>query len=125
MATDRTFTAVADPTRRAILDLLREHGSLTAGQIAARFPAMSRPAVSKHLGVLRSASLVHAHERGRENHYTLDARPLGEIQRDWLNGFIPHWEQSLRQLKQHAESSDESAPRDRSRRVTDRTEEPA
>jgi DNA-binding transcriptional ArsR family regulator len=107
LAPDRTFAALADPTRRAILELLRDHSSLTAGQIAAHFPAISRPAVSKHLAVLRSASLVHARERGRENHYKLDARPLGEIQRNWLNEFIPCWEQSLRQLKSRAESKPE------------------
>ena len=63
--------------------------------------------MSKHLAVLRSARLVDAHERGRENHYELDARPLGEIQRNWLNGFIPYWEQTLRQLKTQAESKPE------------------
>ena len=86
---DQVFPALADPTRRAILDVLREHSSLTAGAIAARFPAISRPAVSKHLGVLRAAGLVRAEERGRENHYTLDARPLGELQREWLDRFAP------------------------------------
>lgn len=100
---DRVFAALADPTRRGILDLLREHEHMTAGQIASRFPSISRPAVSKHLGVLRDARLVHAEERGRENHYTLDARPLGEIQREFLDRFAPHWETSLRRLKREAE----------------------
>jgi DNA-binding transcriptional ArsR family regulator len=101
---DQVFPALADRTRRAILDLLRDHSSLTAGEIAARFPAISRPAVSKHLGVLRAAGLVRAEERGRENHYTLDAGPLGELQREWLNRFAPHWERSLQRLKREAES---------------------
>jgi DNA-binding transcriptional ArsR family regulator len=105
---DVVFPALADPTRRSILDLLRDHSSLTAGEIAARFRTMSRPAVSKHLGVLRSAGLVRAEERGRENHYTLDARPLGELQRDWLNRFAPHWEASLERLKQEVESDPRS-----------------
>jgi len=104
LSTDTTFAALADPTRRAILDLLREHASLTAGQIAARFPSLSRPAVSKHLGVLRRASLVRSRERGRENHYTLDALPLREVQLAWLEQFAPHWEQSLERLKRLAES---------------------
>ncbi len=101
---DQVFGAIADPTRRAILDLLREQSTLTAGQIAARFATISRPAVSKHLRVLREANLVHAHEHGRENHYTLDAEPLGLIQRDWLNQFAPHWEQSLERLRHQAEA---------------------
>jgi DNA-binding transcriptional ArsR family regulator len=105
LSTDTTFAALADPTRRAILDLLRDHASLTAGEIAGRFPALSRPAVSKHLGVLRRASLVHARERGRENHYTLDALPLREVQLAWLERFAPHWEQSLEQLKRQAEAN--------------------
>ena len=101
---DDVFTALADPTRRAILELLRDHPSLTAGEVAAHFTEISRPAVSKHLGVLRAAKLVRAEERGRENHYTLDAQPLGELQREWLNRFAPHWERSLRRLKHEAES---------------------
>ena len=103
MAADLVFAALADPTRRAILDLLRERRSLTAGEIASRFPAISRPAVSKHLRVLRTAQLVRAEEHGRENHYTLDARPLGEVQREWLDQFAPHWEASLARLKRAAE----------------------
>ena len=103
MRADAVFSALADPTRRTILDLLREHERLTAGEIAARFPAMSRPAVSKHLRVLREADLVQAREQGRENHYTLDSRPLAEVQREWLDRFTPHWEQSLRRLKREAE----------------------
>jgi DNA-binding transcriptional ArsR family regulator len=110
LITDRTFTALADPTRRAILDLLRDHASLTAGEIAARFPAISRPAVSKHLGILRGVELVRADERGREHHYRLDAGPLGEIQRDWLERFAPHWERSLERLKEAAESPPTSPP---------------
>ena len=59
---DRVFGALSDPTRRAILDLLREHQEMTAGDIAGRFQRISRPAVSKHLRVLREAGLVHATE---------------------------------------------------------------
>jgi DNA-binding transcriptional ArsR family regulator len=102
LGTDQTFVALADSTRRAILDLLREHGSMTAGHIASRF-AISRPAVSKHLRVLREARLVRTDERGREIHYSLDAAPIGQVQRDWLDAFAPHWERSLERLKQQSE----------------------
>jgi hypothetical protein len=47
--------------------------------------------------------LVYAHERGRENHYILDARPLAEVQRSWLDEFVPHWEHSLEELKRQVE----------------------
>jgi DNA-binding transcriptional ArsR family regulator len=105
LAADLVFGALADPTRRGILDLLRERERLTAGEIASQFPSISRPAVSKHLGVLRAAGLVHAEERGRENHYTLDAEPIGQVQREWLDQFAPFWDESLRRLKARAESS--------------------
>jgi DNA-binding transcriptional ArsR family regulator len=97
------FGALADPTRRSILDLLRGQPSLTAGEIAARFPRVSRAAVSKHLRVLREARLVRARERGREWHYSLDARPLGMVYRQWLESFAPYWEESLGRLKRRVE----------------------
>lgn len=99
---DAVFSALADGTRRGILDLLREQGTLTAGVIADRFPTISRPAVSKHLRVLRTARLVRAEERGREWHYRLEPGPLA-AQRDWLDGFAPFWEESLERLKRQAE----------------------
>lgn len=101
------FAALADPTRRSILELLRERPTLTAGAIAARFPRVSRAAVSKHLRVLRQARLVKARERGRERHYSLDPRPLGAIYEGWLAGFAPFWEQSLERLKRRAEEGQE------------------
>ena len=51
---------------------------------------MSRAAVSKHLRVLREAGLVRARERGRAWHYSLDAGPLAEVYRDWLESFAPY-----------------------------------
>lgn len=97
------FAALADPTRRAILDLLRQRASLNAGEIAAQFPTISRAAVSKHLKVLRQARLVRVRKRGREWHYTLDAQPLADIYREWLANFAPLWEESLSQLKRQVE----------------------
>ena len=97
------FAALADPTRRAILELLRARGPCTAGEIAAAFPKISRPAVSKHLAVLRRARLVRARQSGREWRYTLDPRPLERVYRDWLEQFAPMWEASLRRLTERAE----------------------
>jgi DNA-binding transcriptional ArsR family regulator len=98
------FPALADPTRRAILVLLREERTLTAGSIAAAFPNISRPAVSKHLGVLRDAELVRAQETGREWHYTLDPGPLADVYENWFGEFAPLWDQGLRNLKNTVES---------------------
>jgi DNA-binding transcriptional ArsR family regulator len=101
-----TFAALADPTRRAILELLRDKSGLTAGSIAESFPQVSRPAVSKHLGVLRRARLVRARQIGREWRYSIDARPLAEIYLDWLETFAPLMEESLGSLKAKAESDE-------------------
>jgi DNA-binding transcriptional ArsR family regulator len=97
------FVALADPTRRAVLELLRDEGTLPAGQIAAHFPQLSRPAISKHLRVLREAQLVRAREVGREQHYTLDPEPLAEIYRTWIAPFVPGWEAGLQELKRRVE----------------------
>ena len=99
------FGALADPTRRSILDLLRGKPSLTAGEIASHYPRVSRAAVSKHLRVLREARLVRARERGREWHYSLDARPLATVYREWLESFAPYFEESLGRLKRRVEES--------------------
>jgi len=97
------FPALADPTRRAILDLLRVTETLTAGAIAAEFPALSRPAVSKHLAVLRDARLVRVRETGREWHYALDPEPLADVYENWLGKFAPLWDESLKRLKRKVE----------------------
>jgi DNA-binding transcriptional ArsR family regulator len=87
------FEALADPTRRAILDVLRDEGEVTAGALAARFPRISRPAVSRHLKVLRQSRLVVARQAGREWRYSLDARGLAEVYRGWFAQFEPIWMQ--------------------------------
>ncbi|UBU18857.1 metalloregulator ArsR/SmtB family transcription factor [Nonomuraea gerenzanensis] len=81
---DQVAGAVADPVRRQILVLLRD-GPLPAGDIAERF-AISRPAVSRHLRVLRQSGLVRAELVGRQRLYTLDPEPFGELI-TWLARF--------------------------------------
>src|SRR5262249_26481377 len=76
-----TFNALADPTRRAVLDMLRS-GSLPAGQIAQAFP-VSRPAISKHLRFLRRARLVREQRNGRLRVYELNANPLRAVH-SWI-----------------------------------------
>jgi len=71
---EATFGALADPTRRAVLDLLRR-GRQPAGQIANQFP-VSRPAISKHLRLLRRAHLVEEQREGRHRYYQLNPAPL-------------------------------------------------
>lgn len=94
------FAAIADPTRRAVLQRLAQ-GEITAGHIAAAFP-ISRPAVSKHLRILRQAALVRVERRGRERVYRLNARPLREVDY-WLGLYRTFWERNLASLKRHVE----------------------
>src|SRR5262245_25252311 len=97
---DDVFRAIADPTRRAILDRLRA-GPANAGALAAAF-RQSRPAVSKHLRVLREAQLVIDTRVGRERVYTVDPAPLQNVQ-GWLEGYRGFWQAGLAGLKRHLE----------------------
>jgi DNA-binding transcriptional ArsR family regulator len=98
---DAVFSALSDPTRRAVLDLLRS-GSLPAGQIAQAFP-VSRPAISKHLRLLRRAHLVKEVRRSRHRFYSLNPAPLKTVDA-WLNRYRVFWETSLTSLKAVVES---------------------
>ena len=94
------FRAIADPTRRAILDRLRA-GPANAGALAADFRS-SRPAVSKHLRILREARLVVDARIGRERVYTVNPAPLQGVA-GWLEGYRAFWQESLAQLKRNLE----------------------
>src|SRR5947209_6512825 len=96
-----TFQALADPTRRAVLDLLRR-GSQPAGQIANAFP-VSRPAISKHLRLLRRAHLVREHREGRHRVYQLNPEPLRAVD-SWIEQYRQFWTNSLNNLKAFVES---------------------
>ena len=98
---EATFSALADPTRRAVLDLLRT-GRQPAGQIAQAFP-ISRPALSKHLRLLRRAHLVHEHREGRNRFYRLNPEPLRAVD-SWLEQYRSFWSTSLANLKAFVET---------------------
>jgi DNA-binding transcriptional ArsR family regulator len=99
------FEALADPTRRGILELLRLRGLATAGEIADAFAQISRPAVSRHLRVLREAGVVMADQRGREWQYRIDAAGLAAHYRDFFERFAPMWEDALQRLKRQVEDA--------------------
>ena len=94
------FRAIADPTRRAILDRLRG-GAAPVNALAAEF-SQSRPAISKHLRVLRRARLVLEKRVGRERRYQLDPAPLQKVA-GWIEGYRGFWQTSLTRLKRHLE----------------------
>jgi DNA-binding transcriptional ArsR family regulator len=103
-----SFHALADPTRRAVLDLLRQ-GSQPAGQIARAFP-VSRPAISRHLRLLRRAHLVQERREGRHRFYELNPEPLKAVD-SWLEHYRVFWQANLSRLKAfvEAEHAKESA----------------
>ena len=101
------YFALADPTRRAILELLWERGPLPAGAVAEHFPAISREAVSRHLRILREAELVTPESRGRESWYCIHDRGLAELHEAFFARFAPLFEQSLAALKDVVESPPE------------------
>jgi DNA-binding transcriptional ArsR family regulator len=101
-APDRSvFRAIADPTRRAILDRLRA-GPAPVNELASAF-AQSRPAISKHLRMLREARIVSEQRQGRERLYRLEPRELQEIS-DWILPYRSFWQVSLGNLKNYLEN---------------------
>jgi DNA-binding transcriptional ArsR family regulator len=94
------FRAVSDPTRRAILDRLRA-GPAPVNELAADFE-QSRPAISKHLRVLREARLVREERVGRERLYQLQPAPLQRVA-GWVEGYRSFWQRSFEQLKSYLE----------------------
>src|SRR6185437_6463813 len=99
---DAVFRAIADPTRREILGLLRG-GRRTVNDIAQNFRT-SRPAISRHLRVLRAAGLVVARRDGTARVCELNALPLRDVD-DWLRDYQTFWRASLRNLKRYVEEN--------------------
>lgn len=98
------WKALSDPTRRALLDLLKEHPQ-TTGELCAAFGHLSRFAVMKHLAVLQEANLVVVRPHGRERWNYLNAVPLQQIYERWLRPYEARWASSLLQLKQFVENT--------------------
>ena len=98
---DAAFSALADPTRRAVLDLLRA-GMRPAGEIARSF-TVSRPAISRHLAVLRRAHLVEERREGRHRLYQLNPEPLKAVD-SWLEQYRSFWIANLSSLKEFVEA---------------------
>ena len=93
---DAVASAISDPVRRRVLSMLRG-GPLTAGELAGAFD-ISRPAISRHVRVLRTSGLVTGETRGRQRLYTLQTGPFEELQ-TWLAGFGQPWDARLGALE--------------------------
>ncbi|WOR13719.1 metalloregulator ArsR/SmtB family transcription factor [Hyphomonas sp. FCG-A18] len=104
MTEQLVFRAIADPTRRSIMAMLAT-GERSLNQIASDYE-MSRPAVAKHLGVLREGGLIEVEARGRERVHRLRPEALKTVS-DWLSFYSQFWDEKLENLKQAVEADDE------------------
>lgn len=100
---DSVWKALADPTRREILDLLRA-GPCTTTEIVEHFPHLSRFGVMKHIDVLRHAGLINTREDGRRRVNTLNPVPIRQIYERWVSGFEGLWASQLLNLKARLEA---------------------
>jgi DNA-binding transcriptional ArsR family regulator len=96
---EAVFAAVADPTRRLLLERLRARGPASIADLGEGLP-ISRQAVTKHLDLLRAAGLVHVRRAGRERLHELDATPLREVDA-WLQPYAAAWDRRLEALRRH------------------------
>ncbi|MBB5752862.1 ArsR/SmtB family transcription factor [Prosthecomicrobium pneumaticum] len=99
---DRVFKALADPTRRTLLDLLVERNGQTLGQLCANL-AMARQSVTQHLGILEDAGLISTRRRGREKLHFINPVPLHEVYVRWVRKFERQRLDLLHDLKQDLE----------------------
>ena len=102
-ADDELWSAVADPSRRRVLDLLVSHGDVSASWLASQVP-FTRQAVSKHLAVLEEAGLVSRRKQGREVLYQVDADRLDQAAQA-MAGLAARWDQRLNAIKRLAEAA--------------------
>ncbi len=101
---DDVFRALADPTRRELLDRLYRRSGQTLGELCDDLQ-MSRQAVSKHLSILESAGLVVTLRRGREKAHYLNPQPIHEIEARWIRKFERRHLDALGELKQSLENN--------------------
>ncbi len=96
------FSAIADPTRRRILDLLTS-GTRAAGEIAAEFPRLTQPGVSRHLRVLRDARLVDVTARAQQRIYAVRPEGLAELY-EWMAKYQAMWPETLDALERYLDA---------------------
>lgn len=102
---DHVWKALSDPTRRAILDLLRR-GPLSTTEIVESFPDMTRHAVMKHIDVLRAAGLIQKREEGRRRIHSINVVPIRRIYERWMGPFSELWSSTLLRIKDDVENKE-------------------
>lgn len=101
---DAVFSALADGTRRGLLEAVAARGPVSATELAGDLP-ISRQAVAKHLDVLAAAGLVERRRSGRETLYEARTNPLGEVT-DWIKAVDDRWDRRLSRLSRQFETGD-------------------
>jgi DNA-binding transcriptional ArsR family regulator len=100
---DDVWKALSDPTRRAILDLLR-NGPKTTTEIVEAFGKLTRFGVMKHMDVLRTAHLIHTREEGRQRINSLNAVPIQQIYERWVSRYEGFWADRLLRIQEDFET---------------------
>ena len=109
---DHIWKALSDPTRREILDCLRD-GPRQTTEIVDRFPQLSRFGVMKHLDVLREAGLIDTRSEGRRRINSLNAAPIRQILERWISKYEAYWANTLLRVKETAESGESAKKKSR------------
>ena len=93
------YVAIADSTRREILNMLAERQMISAGEIASQFRGVSRPAISRHLRILKECGVVVSLRHGKTQKYSLNPEPIQKIREGWLRSFSKLQTQSPAKLR--------------------------
>lgn len=104
-AKQAVFAALADPTRRSLIEMLTQEGAQTATQLAEKLP-ITRQGITKHLGILAEAGLVTIRQRGRDKYYHLTPEPLEEATL-WISAIAARWDQRLESLRDLLDERDD------------------
>ncbi len=96
---ETVFAAIADPTRRQVLERLRIEGALSVKQLSEPM-AVTRQAVTKHLNILHNAGLIKVERHGRERLHRLQPEPLQAVD-DWLRPYAQAWDDAFERLRRH------------------------
>ena len=113
---DTTWKALADSTRRSILDELRD-GPKTTTALVEKFPELSRFGVMKHIDVLREANLINTRSEGRKRINSLNVNPIRQILERWIHKYEAYWANNLLRIKEEAETSDKKTSKTKKKKA--------
>lgn len=113
MSDEDVIAALGDPSRRALLDSLRQRDGQTVGELGTALPHLGRHAVLKHVAVLERCGLVVTHKTGRQRHCYLNPVPVVALARRWLDEYQTGWGLALDDLRRHAERPHDRHPEEK------------